>query len=164
MAGLLVSDLVASLMTLPYGVYYFSQISVYTSLGNLLAGPVIGFWVMPALLLLLISLPFGLGAYAVRPFAAGIDVINQITAWVARCPAPRRARASEPAGLGDCADVWLALALYLAGKMAFLGDCRDSRRRCQHLFQPAPGFCLRRQRHDVCLQKPCRKTGRLPLS
>lgn len=43
MAGLLVSDLVASLMTLPYGVYYFSQISVYTSLGNLLAGPVIGF-------------------------------------------------------------------------------------------------------------------------
>lgn len=105
MAGLLVSDLVASLMTLPYGVYYFSQISVYTSLGNLLAGPVIGFWVMPALLLFLISLPFGLGAYAVRPFAAGIDVINQITAWVAALPG---AKAGE--GVGTLPD-WGILLL-----------------------------------------------------
>lgn len=84
--GLLASDLVASLMTLPYSVYYFSQISVYTSLGNLLSGPVIGFWVMPTLLLFLLSLPLGLGEYAVKPFAAGVDMINRITAWVADLP------------------------------------------------------------------------------
>lgn len=89
LAGVLITDLVASVMTLPYSMYYFHQISVYTSLGNLLAAPVIAFWVMPALLLFLISLPFGLGAYAVKPLAAGIDVINRITAWVASLPAAK---------------------------------------------------------------------------
>lgn len=89
LAGVLITDLVASLMTLPYSMYYFHQISVYTSLGNLLAAPVIAFWVMPALLLLLISLPLGAGAYAVKPLAAGVDVINHITAWVASLPAAK---------------------------------------------------------------------------
>lgn len=89
LAGVLITDLVASLMTLPYSMYYFHQISVYTSLGNLLAGPIIAFWVMPTLLLFLISLPFGLGAYALKPLAAGINVINQITEWVANLPAAR---------------------------------------------------------------------------
>ncbi len=85
-AGLLLTDLVASLMTLPYSMYYFNQISVYTSLGNLLAGPIIAFWVMPCLLLFLISLPFGLGEYGIKPFEKGIEVINNITAWVTALP------------------------------------------------------------------------------
>ncbi len=86
LAGILLSDLVASLMTLPYSIYYFHQISVYTSLGNLLAGPVIALWVMPALLLFLISLPLGLGGIAVKPLSAGIGVMNGITEWVASLP------------------------------------------------------------------------------
>lgn len=86
MAGLLISDLVASLMTLPYSLYFFNQISVYTSLGNLLAGPIIAFWVMPALLLFLLSLPFGLSAYAAKPLGAGVNVINQITTFVTSLP------------------------------------------------------------------------------
>lgn len=84
--GIIISDLVASLMTLPYSIYYFHQISVYTSLGNLLAGPVIGLWVMPAMLLFLISLPFGLGWLAIKPLNAGVAVINEITAWVSSLP------------------------------------------------------------------------------
>ncbi len=89
LAGVLITDLVASLMTLPYSMYYFHQVSVYTSLGNLLAAPVIAFWIMPALLLFLISLPLGLGEYAVKPLAAGVDVINHITAWVSSLPAAK---------------------------------------------------------------------------
>jgi len=88
-AGVVITDLVASLMTLPYSMYYFHQISIYTSLGNLLAAPVIAFWVMPAMLLFLISLPLGLGSYAVKPMAYGVDVINRITAWVASLPAAK---------------------------------------------------------------------------
>lgn len=88
-AGVVMTDLVASLMTLPYSMYYFHQISIYTSLGNLLAAPVIAFWVMPAMLLFLISLPLGLGSYAVKPMAYGVDVINKITEWVASLPAAK---------------------------------------------------------------------------
>ncbi len=107
LAGLLISDLVASLMTLPYSIYYFHQISVYTSLGNLLAGPVIALWVMPALLLYLLSLPMGLGALAIKPLSAGINIINQITAWVASLPG---AKTGE--GVGSMPD-WGILLLTL---------------------------------------------------
>lgn len=88
-AGVIITDLVASLMTLPYSMYYFHQISVYTSLGNLLVAPIIAFWVMPILLLFLISLPFGLGSYTVKPLAYGVDIINRITEWVASLPSAK---------------------------------------------------------------------------
>ncbi len=107
LVGVLVTDLVASLMTLPYSMYYFHQISVYTSLGNLLAAPVIAFWVMPALLVFLISLPFGFGEYAVKPLAAGVDVINHITVWVSSLPA-----AQSGEGVGAMPD-WSIFVLTL---------------------------------------------------
>jgi competence protein ComEC len=81
--GVLITDLVASLATLPYSWYYFHQISAYTTLGNLLAGPVIVFMVMPALLLFLGSLTVGLGAYGVKPLELTIYLLNKITAFVA---------------------------------------------------------------------------------
>lgn len=80
--GVVITDLVASLMTLPYSIYYFHQISVYTSLGNLLAGPLIAFWIMPALLIFLISYPLGLSYYCIKPLAQGIDVLSKLTMWV----------------------------------------------------------------------------------
>lgn len=80
--GIIITDLVASLMTLPYSIYYFHQISVYTSLGNLLAGPLIAFYIMPALLLYLITAPLGLGGYSIKLLSWGIDILNKIAAWV----------------------------------------------------------------------------------
>lgn len=80
--GILITDLIASLMTLPFSVYYFRQISVYTTLGNLLAAPVIAFWVMPALLLFLASLPFGGEMWAIKPLSAGVEQINHIATYV----------------------------------------------------------------------------------
>ena len=50
-AGIVISDLVASLATLPFGIYHFNMISIYTSLGNFLAGPIIGLVIMPFVLI-----------------------------------------------------------------------------------------------------------------
>lgn len=96
LSGIIVADFVASIMTLPYSMYYFNQISVYTSLGNLLAGPLIAFGIMPSLLLFLISLPFGLEAYAIIPLDKTISALNAITAYVSTLPG---ADAGEGAGL-----------------------------------------------------------------
>ena len=85
-AGIIITDLVASLMTLPYSMYYFNQISVYTTLGNVLAGPIIAFWVMPALLLFLISMLFGGSVCVIKILASGVQLINQIAAWVSSLP------------------------------------------------------------------------------
>ncbi len=80
--GVIITDTIASLMTLPYSLYYFHQVSVYTTLGNLLAAPIIAFWLMPMVLLFLVSLPLGLADYTIRPLASSVDVLNKITAYV----------------------------------------------------------------------------------
>lgn len=80
--GVIMTDAVASLMTLPFSLYYFHQISVYTTVGNFLAAPVITFCLMPAILLFLISLPLGLADYALHPLASSVELLNKITAYV----------------------------------------------------------------------------------
>ena len=87
--GVMVTDLVASLMTLPYTIYYFHQISIYTTLGNLLAGPLMAFWIMPCLLLFLICVPLGCAKYVLKPLVSGIDILNDIADWVAELAGAR---------------------------------------------------------------------------
>lgn len=85
-AGILVTDLIASLMTLPYSMYFFNQIAIYTTIGNILAGPIIAFWVMPAILLFLITSPFSISKYSLIILEKGIDIINQIASYVTNLP------------------------------------------------------------------------------
>ena len=80
--GIIVADLVASLATLPFAVYHFNRVALYTSLTNFLAGPIIGFLIMPFALLALLLMPFGLDWPALRLVGLGIDWLNHITAWV----------------------------------------------------------------------------------
>ena len=84
--GVLITDFVASLMTTPYSLYYFRQFSLYTSLGNLLAAPVIAFVIMPALLAFLITVPFGGSTLCLKLLSAGVGLLNDITAYVASLP------------------------------------------------------------------------------
>ena len=82
--GIVVADVLASFATLPFAIYHFNRIAVYTSLANLLAGPVIGFVIMPAVLVSLLMLPFSSYGFAIGVKLAGygVGIINQITLWV----------------------------------------------------------------------------------
>lgn len=80
--GIVIADLVASLATLPFVIYHFNRISLYTSVANFLAGPVIGLWIMPCVLLSLLLMPFGLDKYALLMTGKGIDLVNQIAQYV----------------------------------------------------------------------------------
>lgn len=84
--GILVSDLIASLATLPFAIYHFNRISVFTTVANLLAGPVIGLLIMPFTLLSLLLMPLGLDYYAVQVVGFGISLVNDITAYVSSLP------------------------------------------------------------------------------
>ena len=84
--GIMITDLVASLATLPFAVFHFNRIAVYTSLANLSAGPVIGFIIMPFTLLSLILMPLGLESGALKIVGLGIGWVNDITAWVSSLP------------------------------------------------------------------------------
>ncbi|MBR3501667.1 MAG: ComEC/Rec2 family competence protein [Alphaproteobacteria bacterium] len=84
--GIIICDFVASLATSPFAVYHFRRLAIYTCLGNLLAGPLIAFWLMPAILLCLISLPFGALYYPLHLLSFGIEILNSITAYVSALP------------------------------------------------------------------------------
>ncbi len=84
--GLMLSDLMASLATLPFSIYHFNQVAVYTTLANLLAGPVIGFVIMPFVLAALFLMPLGLDVLPLKIVGLGIGLVNDITAYVAGLP------------------------------------------------------------------------------
>ena len=80
--GIVVADFIASMATLPFVIYHFNRISLYTSLANLLAGPIIGLWIMPAVLLSFLLLPFGADKYALYIVSGGIEQVNKIVSFV----------------------------------------------------------------------------------
>ena len=86
LSGIVICDFVASLATAPFSLYHFHRLALYTSLGNLLAGPLIGLYIMPTLLLCLAALPFHLAFYPLKALGFGIDILNRITDFVAHLP------------------------------------------------------------------------------
>ena len=105
--GILVSDLVASLATLPFSIYHFNQIALLTSLANLLAGPIIGLVIMPFTLLSLLLMPLGLDELSLKIVGFGIHWVNEITAWVSSMPNANMPVLSPP--------LWGLIAMVLGG-------------------------------------------------
>jgi competence protein ComEC len=77
---MIMTSLVASLMTTPFALYHFDRMSTYGLVANLLAVPLTGFWVMPMGMAALLLMPFGLDAPFWHATAWGCEGIL----WVAR--------------------------------------------------------------------------------
>ena len=86
LVGIVVADFVASLATAPMAMYHFQQLAIYTSLGNLLAGPLIGLYLMPMILVCLATLPFNAAALPLKALGCGLEILNKITAEVSALP------------------------------------------------------------------------------
>ncbi len=84
--GILVADFIASLATTPFAIYHFNKIAVYTSITNLLSGPIIGLVIMPFVLIALILMPFGLDVLPLKIVGWGVGLVNDITTYVAALP------------------------------------------------------------------------------
>ena len=84
--GIIVTDFIASIATLPFAIYHFNMVAIYTTLGNLASGPIIGFVIMPAVLLSLLFMPLGLDKIPLMVAGYGIEGINKITSWVSSLP------------------------------------------------------------------------------
>ncbi len=110
--GIFVTDLLASFATLPFAVYHFNRIALYTSVANLLAGPIIGLIIMPFTLLSLLLMPMGLDIWSLKIVGWGISLVNQITTWVSHMPEAGYPVLSMPAwglGLIVFGGLWLAI-------------------------------------------------------
>jgi competence protein ComEC len=86
-AGFLIfASLVAGFATMPYAAYHFHRLAPYGVLSNLLAMPVISALSMPAGLLALLAMPFGLDGPLWRLMGVGIDWMIAVSTWVSSLP------------------------------------------------------------------------------
>lgn len=114
--GVVVSDLVASLATTPYAIYHFNRVALYTSLTNVVAGPIIGFVIMPFVLLALLVMPFGLAFLPLKIVGAGIAAVNALTVWVSSLPNAGMEIVSMP--------TWGIIMITFGGLWLCLWGCR----------------------------------------
>lgn len=105
--GAVIADLVASVATLPFGIYHFNQLDYYSSLTNLLSGPLIGFVIMPFVLVSLLAMPFGLEWLPLKIVGFGLSLTNRLTVWVASLPHATGGAVSMP--------VWALVLISLGG-------------------------------------------------
>ncbi|MBI5129815.1 MAG: ComEC/Rec2 family competence protein [Rhodopseudomonas palustris] len=85
-AILALASLVAGLATTPYAAYHFHRVTPYGVIANLLAMPMVSAVVMPAGLLGLAAMPFGLDGVFWRIMEIGIDWMVVVALWVASLP------------------------------------------------------------------------------
>ena len=83
---LVLASLVAGLATTPYAAFHFHRVTPYGVLANLAAMPVVSALVMPAGLLGLLAMPFGLDGVFWSLMGVGIDWMIAVTRWVAALP------------------------------------------------------------------------------
>jgi competence protein ComEC len=84
--GIAMTSLVGSLATLPYAMFHFDRATHYAVLGNLIAMPVMGFWVMPMAALSVALMPLGLDGIALNLLERGIAVMLAMGSWVSGLP------------------------------------------------------------------------------
>jgi len=84
--GILITTQIAGTATAFYSLFHFNRYAVYGLLGNALAVPLVGFWVMPAALLAFCLMPFGLDDWGWRLMGAGLDQVTRIAVWVSHLP------------------------------------------------------------------------------
>jgi competence protein ComEC len=84
--ALTLASLIAGLATTPYAAFHFHRITPHGVLANLAAMPVVSGWVMPAGILGLMAMPFGLDPLFWRLMAIGIDWMVAVAATIAALP------------------------------------------------------------------------------
>jgi len=84
--GIAVTSLVGSFATLPFALFHFGRATHYAVLGNLIAMPVMGLWVMPAAALSVAAMPLGLDAAPLNVLGQGIKVMVAMGRWVSGLP------------------------------------------------------------------------------
>ncbi len=84
--GTAMTSLIGSLATLPFALFYFERATHYAVLGNLIAMPVMGLWVMPAAALAVLLMPFGVEGFALDLMGRGIEIMVALGRWVSGLP------------------------------------------------------------------------------
>lgn len=84
--GVCMTTVIATIATAPFSIYHFQHLAPFSLPANLVAVPIMGFIVMPAVVLSLILMPFGLEWVGLKIMGGGISAILEIAHDVAELP------------------------------------------------------------------------------
>lgn len=84
--GIAVTDTIAAAATAPFSLYHFSRAANFGLAANIVSVPLMGFWVMPAAIIAIVAMPFGVDGPIWRAAAAGIEVMMRIGDWTIGLP------------------------------------------------------------------------------
>lgn len=84
--GIIATSVIATLATTPYILHHFEDLPVYSVLANLLVMPLVSFWIMPLVVLILLLLPFGLADWLLPLLQGGLWLMHRIAEWVVSLP------------------------------------------------------------------------------
>lgn len=83
MIGVVMTSVVAGTITGFFSLYHFQQFPVYGVIGNMLAVPITGVIIMPAAIVAMILLPFGLSGWAIDAMEWGVVWMLGMAHWCA---------------------------------------------------------------------------------
>ncbi|MEM1200695.1 MAG: ComEC/Rec2 family competence protein [Pseudomonadota bacterium] len=89
--GVALTTLIAGAATAPVAAFHFNRVAVFGLLGNLLAVPLVGIVVMPAAILALLAMPFGLEGWPLALMGEGISLVIWVAERVSALPGAVRA-------------------------------------------------------------------------
>lgn len=89
--GIVLSGVLATLATAPFGIAHFGQFSAYGILANLLAVPLTGFVVMPLIVLAAVLMPFGVEAPVLYLLGQAIGWIDALALAISLWPGAKLA-------------------------------------------------------------------------
>lgn len=84
--GIFATTFVASLATTPFSIVFFQRFSLVAVLGNLMAIPFVGIFVMPLGLLSVVSVAFGGWSFAFYLWEFSLEILCKIAIWTASIP------------------------------------------------------------------------------
>lgn len=85
-AGVIITSVIAGVATMPFGAWHFNRLQLLGVLGNLIAVPLTGITVMPAMLAAYVLMPLHLEAPALWVMGWGLKGVTASAAWVAGLP------------------------------------------------------------------------------
>ena len=82
----IITTLIASAATTLFSINSFNQLTLNSLLANLVAVPLMSFFVMPLAVISLFSMPFGLDQQIIPAFGYGVDLLIQIAKNISQLP------------------------------------------------------------------------------
>lgn len=84
--SIVLSSIIATMSTTPISMAVFNQFTLHSITGNILVLPLLSFWIMPSILLCMLSLLWGGSDFIFKFCDYGIQYMNHAASWVSQLP------------------------------------------------------------------------------